>query len=163
MFTPYAAQFFRLELPTRRSTALAAAPGEAGRETCTKMDFLIALVLLDCAARTHPISGRTGKPLQIPQRNFSLLGWNQTLLTFSSPSLSKKRRFCSMACAEKNCTGKTKTTKQRNKVRSQIISSEFPESFCSIPTPNTFPWGQVRDWHQPGCSSPCVATARAGL
>lgn len=95
-----------------------------GREACTKMDFLIALALLDCTAWTHPISGQTGKPLQIPQHNFSPLGWNQSLLTFSSPSLSKKRCFCSMAWAEENCRGKKKPTTKKQ--------SQVPDNFQSL-------------------------------
>lgn len=64
------------------------------------------------------------------------------MLTFSSPSLSKKRRFCSMACAETNCREGEKKNQQRNKVRSQVISSEFPESDFLPPllTPSRTAW-----------------------
>lgn len=100
IFAPYATPLFRLELPTGRSTVLA---------------------LLDCTAWAHPISGQTEKPLQIPRHNLGPLGWIQLLLTFSSPSFSKKRCFCSRACAEENCRGK-----KTKIIRFQIISFEFP-------------------------------------
>lgn len=109
------------------------------------MDFLAAY----CTAWTHPVSGQSGQPLQTPQQIFSPLGWNQSL-TFAPQSLREMIRFCSMVCAEENCK-RGGGNRQRDKVRSQIIPSEFPVSlFCPLP----FPQGAAQRVAQPGQGSP---------